>query len=329
MQSVVSFVGVDVGSREFVVARHGHPEIATFENTDKGMKTLIRYLKKKSKGRIRVLLESTGNYGLDLAMALHDEKRTEPIYINPRTTSAFAKAGALRAKTDKVDAQFLAMLCANGHGEGWSPPPFIALQLRGATRRIRAMVTTSTKEKNRLKALQATNTSPDFVIQDIERSIQFWQDSVDEMRAKALALAFTDDHIRRKIELLTSIPGVASATALELVAEILCLPSDLSARQLVACAGLDPKPRQSGKRDSPRRISKMGSPYLRMILHMAALNSVRCCPAVKQRHEALVARGKRPLVAYVAISRKLLHCVHGMLKTGTTFEPEKFSGLPR
>lgn len=40
--------------------------------------------------------------------------------------------------------------------------------------------------------------------------------------------------------------------------------------------------------------------------------------------DKLIARGKKPLQAYVAVMRKLLHAIYGMLRTGTDFIPEKF-----
>ena len=132
-----------------------------------------KFLKKKAKRKpIRVLLESTGNYGLDLALELNERKRVEVVYINPRVASAFAKAAGLRAKTDTVDALMLAAMCANGHGRTWAPPAPHLRQLRAATRRIRAMVNTRTAEKNRLKALLATTTTPTFVREEVELSIQ-------------------------------------------------------------------------------------------------------------------------------------------------------------
>ena len=329
MQSNAVYVGVDVGSRTLVLARHGESEVATFENTKNGRKALLNFLKKKAKRKpIRVLLESTGNYGLDLALELNERKRVEVVYINPRVASAFAKAAGLRAKTDTVDALMLAAMCANGHGRTWAPPAPHLRQLRAATRRIRAMVNTRTAEKNRLKALLATTTTPTFVREEVELSIQHLTDRITLLRKHTLQFAMAHSDVAKKIRLLCSIPGIAEDSAMELCGEILCLPQDITARQLVACAGLDPRVRQSGRRDSRRHITKMGSPYLRMILHLAALNGVRLSPVVRRRFEALTGRGKPKMVAYVAISRKLLHTIHGMLKNETPFDEATYSGSP-
>ena len=63
---------------------------------------------------------------------------------------------------------------------------------------------------------------------------------------------------------LTSVKGIATTSALELMAELLLLPKNLQPAQWVAQAGLDPRPRESGTAiHKPRFISKTGNKYLR------------------------------------------------------------------
>jgi len=42
----------------------------------------------------------------------------------------------------------------------------------------------------------------------------------------------------------------------------------------------------------------------------------------------LVDRGKTKMQAIVAVMRKLLHALHGMLRTGSDFVEEKFYVIP-
>ena len=60
---------------------------------------------------------------------------------------------------------------------------------------------------------------------------------------------------------------------------------------------------------------------------MPALVAVQHEPRVTAFFEQLVARGKKPLQAYVAVMRKLLHAIYGMLATDTDFVAEKFYAL--
>jgi hypothetical protein len=106
-------------------------------------------------------------------------------------------------------------------------------------------------------------------------------------------------------------------------------PKDLSVRQWVAYAGLDPKRHASGTSVEQReRISKVGNARIRRALYMPALVAVRCDRHIGALYEKLLARGKKPIVATVAVMRKLLHSIYGMLKHGQDFHGEKFYHIP-
>ena len=62
---------------------------------------------------------------------------------------------------------------------------------------------------------------------------------------------------------------------------------------------------------------------------MPALVAVRCDQNVKACYDALVARGKRPKQAIVAVMRKLLHALWGMLKHARDFEANRFFQMPQ
>ena len=324
----ITAVGIDVGSKELHLALHGGDDVATFENTSEGRKAVLNYLKKRVQ-KACVVLESTGIYGLDLALSLHAEKRIDVRYINPARSKGFAQARMGRAKTDRVDAKMLAEMAATLDLPAWQPPPERALALRSLTRRIRTVINDRTREKNRLAALSATEAFPAALRQDIEDHIHQLDERAERLREATVAFARQHEDWAKAIDLLTTLKGIADATAVEILGELACMPQDLTARQAVAQAGLDPRPHQSGMRDAPRRISKMGSRYLRAALYVAAINTVRWCPEIRVFHQELVdRRRKHRTVAYVAVARKLLHTIHGMLKTNTRFQPDRFYNPP-
>ena len=110
--------------------------------------------------------------------------------------------------------------------------------------------------------------------------------------------------------------------------ELAILPTDMSARQWVAHAGIDPRQFKSGTSvDKPARISKMGNRRLRAALYMPALVAIQNEPNVRAFYEKLLARGKKPLQAITAVMRKLLHAIWGMLHYDCDFEGERFYRL--
>jgi transposase len=115
---------------------------------------------------------------------------------------------------------------------------------------------------------------------------------------------------------------------MRILAELLVLPDDLAAPQWVAHAGLDPRPYESGTSvHRPRRISKVGNRHLRAALYMPALVAIQHEPNVKAFYDKLVAGGKKPLQAVVAVMRKLLHAIWAMLKHDEDFDGNKFFRL--
>lgn len=59
-------------------------------------------------------------------------------------------------------------------------------------------------------------------------------------------------------------------------------------------------------------------------LYMPALVAVQCEPHVAAFYEHLTEQGKPKMVAVVAVMRKLLHSLYGMLKHGADFDGTKF-----
>ena len=103
---------------------------------------------------------------------------------------------------------------------------------------------------------------------------------------------------------------------------------DLAAAQWVAHAGLDPRPYESGTSvHRPRRISKVGNRHLRAALYMPALVAIQHEPNIKAFYDKLVAAGKKPMQAVVAVMRKLLHAIWGMLKHHQDFDGNKFFNI--
>ena len=153
---------------------------------------------------------------------------------------------------------------------------------------------------------------------------------IDRLIEQAVALVGEHAELSKAYGHLTSVKGIAAKSAVAILPELLVLPRDMTAKQWVAHAGLDPREYESGSSVRGRvRISKVGSAHLRRALYMPAVVAARQEPRVKAFYEELLARGKRPMVANVAVMRKLLHAIHGMLRHGADFDGEKFRATPQ
>ena len=326
----VNQIGVDVDSEELVCAmlRAGQRlPLARFANTASGHKKFIRWATKGGHP-VRVCLEATGIYSLEFALALHRAKNVEVMVVNPRAIKDFARACMQRAKTDAVDAGGILDFLQRMPFTAWQPPAPEILELQAINRRIVQLKTELTREKNRRHASEFAGASADAIAHDIEVNVHHLERRIERMQQRGLELVDEVPALSAKLAHLVSAKGIGEASAMRLLAELLVLPDDLAAPQWVAHAGLDPRPYESGTSiHRPRRITKVGNRHLRAALYMPALVAIQHEPNVKAFYNKLIAAGKKPMQAVVAVMRKLLHAIWGMLKHDQDFDGNKFFKL--
>ena len=313
---VVICCGIDVSAVELVVvlrAEDGKRLQRSFPNRASGHQALIAWLQ-KTDGVVRVCLEATGLYSLDLALALHAAGGIEVAVLNPKAVNRFA-ATLCRSKTDPADAQVLAEYARRMPFQRWQPPRAAALQLRTLTRHIAALTQQHTRESNRLHAVSASATAARCVQQDLKLSLRHLQQRIEKLRGTAVALIAHDAELRPRFALLLSMPGIGDVSALNLLGELALLAPGLTVRQWVAHSGLDPAHHESGSSvRKPSRISRAGNRYLRRALYMPALVAVRHDPHLRAFYQTLLARHKAKLQALIAVARKMLHAIFGMFR---------------
>jgi transposase len=321
--------GIEVSADVLVVAfDNGQLRSSEFPNTAAGHQQMLRFMRKHA-AEVRVCMESTGLYGLDAALTLHQQSGIEIMVANPRSVRHFGCAMMERSKTDPIDARLLAEYAARMRFKPWLPPSIKSRQLCAISRAIHQLTEMNTMQKNRLHAAGATETTPKIVIRELERSLVQQQRSIQRLTEEALQLIASDPQLQKRFDLLLSFPGIAETSALQLLGELVLLSPDFNVRQWVAYAGLDPRQYSSGKSVEKKvRISKVGNRHLRRALFMPALVAVRRNPQFRAHYRHLVAHGKFKMVALVAAMRKLLHGIYGVFQTLQPLDPEKLFTLP-
>lgn len=325
------YVGIDVSQRTLDVARRAatdsRREAAQFANTVAGHRALLRWLTKRGRAG-RVVLEATGVYGLDLALALHAAARVEVMVVNPRAARKFAEACLQRSSTDATMAGALCEFAARMEFVPWTPPAPAVCELRALARRITALTIEQTREQNRAHAAAASAATPAVIANDITVNVRHLQRRIALLEQHALSVIATAAELQRAYTHLISVRGIAAASAIQLLGELLVLPADMTVRQWVAHSGLDVRQVTSGTSvHKVPRISKQGNAHVRRALFMPALVATQHEPHVRALYEQLLAAGKTKLQALVAVMRKLLHAIYGMLKTDTDFDGTKFRRL--
>ena len=278
--------------------------------------------------RVRVCLESSGNYSLDLGLTLHAHRQVEISVINPRRARRLAESLGERSKTDPVDARILCPYAVRMPWVAWQPPSALALRLRAITRAIASLGVMRTQENNRAHALGSSRALPALVLRETQRHQRYLEHRMQRLRCEALRLITRDRELDRRFRWMLTVPGIAEIRALQILGELAVLSDTLDARQWVAFSGLDPAHFRSGTSVEKRsRISRGGSRYLRHALYMPALVALRHEPHLRAFYQRLLSRGKAPLQAVVAVMRKLLHALFAMFRSNQTYDGARLCPL--
>jgi transposase len=312
-------LGIDIAKAKFDVALGvgQRPRRATFDNNVSGFVALEQWLRKQGAMPAHACMEATGRYGEALAEALYENGHIVSV-VNPARIKKYADSQLSRNKTDVQDALVILDFAQTQKIEPWQPPEADQRKLQEMVRYHDSLKTMRRQESNRLSSgLKSAE-----VINPIQQHLAYLDRQIELLEAEMQGLLEQNQQLRKRRDLLTTIPGIGKLTATRLLAEIADVTAFDNAKQLAAYAGLTPSHHQSGS--SVRRrthLSKMGRSSLRKHLYMPALAAYRYNPAIKALRQRLLAKGKHKMAIVGAAMRKLLHIVYGVLKSGRPFDP--------
>lgn len=318
--------GIDVANETFDIQKRCAEKIVhrAFNNTKSGHQQAIAWLQRGNK-RVRVCLEATGIYHLQLALALDRAPGIELMVLNPKAARRFAEAQMVRGKTDKVDALVLLHYLECMPFKPWSAPGEHRLELQSMAHRLAQLTKEQTREHSRLHAAERAGPHTHMAQHDTRVHIRYLERRYQLLEIKAIELMKQYATMAEDLALVDTVPGFAETASMQVLAEVGVLPKDLQPQQWVAQAGLDPKPDESGTSVySPRHISKEGNAKLRAALFFPSMSACRCDPNVRAFYEKLLARGKTKRAAQTAVMRKLLHSIWGILKHRQPWDGDKF-----
>jgi transposase len=320
------FCGVDVSAATLAVAAQ-QSDVAgwaqrEFANSPCGHRQLMGWLLKRG-SRVRVTLEATGVYSLDLALRLDEAEGFEAAVLNPKKANDFARSLA-RSKTDATDAVALAEYSRRMEFVPWRRPSRNVLELRALGRHLSGLTEEHTRLSNRLHAAEASRTAPRCVLEDLKRTLAGVRKRQLRLRRAAREMIAREAQMERRLQQLLAMPGIAETSAVQILAELAGLPEGMTVRQWVAHSGLDPAHATSGTSvRRPSRISRQGNRHLRRALFMPALTASRFDPHLRAFYLQLLARQKTKLQALTAVARKMLHAIYGCFKTNTRYDGAK------
>ena len=318
------FLGIDVGKKDLFCHIIGPDQAYSerFDNSPAGIKLLIKWLQKLAKlAHFSVCLEQTGHYGDSIADALYKLQIGSLHLVNPHRIKAYGMQKLRRNKSDTADAKLIARFLSAEHTDlrPWKPQSSAQKRITKLSRHAGSLTQDAARLKTRLSAEPEKT-----VATSLKRTIEFLKKEIRATRKEIITTIKSDASILGNFKLLLTIPGIGTIAAQTVIAELPNLPEFEDARQLAAWAGLTPSHFQSGtsgKTQTP--ITKIGSVHLRRGLFMPAMTARMNNPLLKAFGDRLKENGKKPKQIIIAIMRKLLHQIYGILKSGQPYNPEK------
>ena len=319
-------LGIDLAKLTFdatLLLGSGTQHYQAFPNTPEGFTQLAAWLAQHGVTELHACMEATNIYWEALATFLHTQGHIVSV-VNPARIKGYAMATMQRNKTDKLDSAIIAAFCKTHRPTAWQPLSEAHKRLRSLVRHRDDLLQTQLQQQNRLRDTTDTlvRESLQTVLDTLVKQLE-----VVERRIKEHVAAHAE--LRTNLELLTAIVGIGVVTACKLLAEFADLEQYESAKAAAADAGLTPSHFESGTSVRKRpRLSKIGKAGIRAALYWPAVTAMRRCPAFKAFAARLAARGKPKKVIIVAVMRKLVHIVYGVLKHRTPYDPAKVLGHP-
>ena len=312
----MDWIGIDVAKRSFTA--NSAQGTKAFPMDAAGYRAFHRWAPKTP---FAVCLEASGPYWFPLADWL--TRSAIPYAVaNPRLVRRFAQASEHRSKTDQLDAEII-----RRYAQTFQPEPVPAVQgryrqLRCLSRRILQLQMQMDLERDRLEKASADPNTPEVALASFACLRNELSRLLEDLEHRAQALILDDPQLRRAWNLLRTIPGIGDKTTRTLLAEYGPRLTSASPKQMTRYAGLDIVVFESGtsvKRQP--RISKQGNWRVRRALYLAALSAIRHNPTLAPFYQRKCQQGLEKKQALVAVMRKLLHLVHGVLKHQQPFQP--------
>lgn len=328
------FVGVDVAQATLVLAVWVNGQALRLDdcaNTPEGFVALARQLDQAQHRYgttgMHLIVEPTGGYELALASFALAQGWTVS-RPNPAQVREWARGRGYRAKTDRVDGRMLAHYGAEAHPPRWQPLPAELGELELLLRRKEDLEQLLRQERNRQHALGQRPGVPEAVGRSLERVIGALEQELAELEQTIKRHVQQHAELRESAKRLLSVPGIGSKNVLWVLV-LLARFSTLTdgkgeAKGLVAYAGLDPQPFDSGTSVHKRAsISRKGNRSMRRRLFLGALGGVRGQNVLRTFYGRLVGRGKPKKAALIAAARKILVWAWAVFRDHTTFDPAK------
>jgi transposase len=302
------YVGIDVSKDKLDVGVLGEKQTWQVDNTCTGIDELVQWMQEMQPELI--VVEATGGY----QRAVVDELFHAGIsvaMVNATRVRQFARAGGLLAKTDKLDAQLLAVFGQRMQPKRYEGKSEAEKQLSALLVRRKQVEEMLKAEQNRLRTIVPSLRG------SVQRMIALLKEEKKRLEEQIEQYLKEQKDWQAQREILNSAPGVGKVTSATLLADLPEL-GKMDRKKIAALVGVAPMNYDSGQKRGYRK-TKGGRADVRSILYMSTLVATRYNPVIQAQYQHLLKRGKVKKVALTACMRKFLTILNAMVRDQQPF----------
>lgn len=310
-------IGIDISKASFDVAFKKRDDDFInfkFDNHLKGFRKFALFINPND----HCIMEASGPYYLFLAQFLYDQGIKVSV-VNPLQIKHFIRMRMVKAKTDKKDAQMIALYGQSEHPGLWMPDQKCAFQIQQINTALEGLHKQATMLTNQLEAFSSMpDTDPELfkTLNSLKKSIQ---SKIIKLEYRMEQIA--EEHYCKTIDALQSIPGIGRKTAIMLVAITDNFRKFETSKRLSAFVGLSPRIYQSGTSVNGKgHITKMGNRQIRKLLYICSWSAKRYNAQCKEMYQRLKEKGKPEKVIKIAIANKLLRQAFAIATNSSVYE---------
>jgi transposase len=308
-----TFIGIDVGGASFEAAWH-RGGCTRYANRPDAIAAFVTRLQ-ASPPIERIVLEPTGGYEKPLVRALRRAGFLVEL-IHTSRFKAYRELVGSRAKSDTSDARLLAAYAAAPDEVRGRKASHVVLPQDAGREQLAELAARRNQLKQMIHAesCRLATVRNDGIRREIALHLEALRAAAHNIHGAMMRLVRQRDDLNRARQLLRTIKAFGDKSALTMLA-LLPELGHIDNKAAAALVGVAPFVRSSGTMNAPARIFG-GRAVVRNAISMAAVTATRHNPILKPFYERLIAAGKPPKVALVAVMRRLVVFANAVLKSG-------------
>ncbi|MCB9300630.1 MAG: IS110 family transposase [Lewinellaceae bacterium] len=296
-----------------------------FENTEKGFKALMNWLKRKGIKDLSLAffcLEHTGVYSVPFCRFLSKKGANYSLIPGSEIKESL---GITRGKSDQVDAKRIAQYAYKNKDfmRIHTLPTEVVRKLKACLSyrdrliKSRHGFMVSAKE---LKAHETEEVS-NRIFEGSQLMIEQINDELSQLEEAIDQLIKQHPELKRNYDLLLSVPGIGVQVALHLIVSTQNFVCFNCPKKFAAYSGIAPFKSDSGKSIKSRsKVSHKANKKMKTLLSIAVVNSIRRCPDYRLYFEKQLKKGKHENSIKNVIRNKIVSRAFAVIKRNSPYE---------